>query len=117
MTTVQILLLVCLFLIILYIYLRLRSSVVDAIVFILLALLGAGLVLFPNYTTVVANKIGIGRGVDMIIYFSILFLGFVCLKLYARIRRLEQTLTTIIRESAMLNARDLEDEVTEDGGQ
>jgi hypothetical protein len=46
----------------------------------------------------------------MVIYFSILFLGFVCLKLYARIRRLEQTLTTIIRESAMLNARALEEE-------
>src|SRR6476661_7958741 len=107
MTTVQILLLASLFLIVLYIYLRLRSSVVDAVVFILLALIGAALVVFPDYTTVIANKIGIGRGVDMVIYFSILFLGFVCLKLYARIRRLEQTLTTIIRESAMLNARAL----------
>jgi len=110
MTTVQILLLASLFLIVLYIYLRLRSSVVDAVVFILLALIGAALVVFPDYTTVIANKIGIGRGVDMVIYFSILFLGFVCLKLYARIRRLEQTLTTIIRESAMLNARALEEE-------
>jgi hypothetical protein len=110
MTAVQILLLASLFLIVLYIYLRLRSSVVDAVVFILLALIGAALVVFPDYTTVIANKIGIGRGVDMVIYFSILFLGFVCLKLYARIRRLEQTLTTIIRESAMLNARALEEE-------
>jgi hypothetical protein len=110
MTTVQILLLASLFLIVLYIYLRLRSSVVDSVVFILLALIGAALVVFPDYTTVIANKIGIGRGVDMVIYFSILFLGFVCLKLYARIRRLEQTLTTIIRESAMLNARALEEE-------
>jgi len=106
MSTVQIILIAGLLLIIAYIYLRLRSAMVDAIVFILLGLVGTVLVIFPDFTTRIANTIGIGRGADMIFYFSILFFGFVCLKLYARVRKLEQQLTKIIRDIAIFQAED-----------
>ena len=106
MSTVQIILIAGLLLIIAYVYLRLRSAMVDAIVFILLGLVGTVFVIFPELTTRVANAIGIGRGADMIFYFSILFFGFVCLKLYARVRKLEQQLTKIIRDIAIFQAED-----------
>ena len=87
MSTVQIILIAGLLLIIAYVYLRLKSAMVDAIVFILLGLVGTVFVIFPELTTRVANAIGIGRGADMIFYFSILFFGFVCLNRYFPGRR------------------------------
>lgn len=110
MTTVQILLLLCLLFIIVYIYLRLKSSVMDAIVFIFLGLMGAVLVIFPDLTTRIAHAIGIGRGADMIFYFSILFFGFISLKLYSRIRKLEQRFTEIVRDESIREAQEKEKE-------
>ena len=43
----------------------------------------------------------VGRGADLIFYISILIFWFVILKLYARIRRLEQIITQVVRKEAI----------------
>jgi hypothetical protein len=43
----------------------------------------------------------VGRGADLVFYTSILIFWFVILKLYARIRRLEQIITQVVRKDAV----------------
>jgi len=67
-------------------------------------LAGATLVIFPDITSSLARALGVGRGVDLIFYFCILFFIFIILKLYARIRRLEQMMTKVIRNNSIAGA-------------
>lgn len=63
--------------------------------------LATGFVIFPNTTTTIANKLGVGRGTDLLLYVS-LFAGIHgFLLLYARTRRLERKITEQIREIAI----------------
>jgi len=48
--------------------------------------------------------LGVGRGVDMIFYLSILFFAFLVMKLYAKVRKLEQTITTLIHNQSIRDA-------------
>ena len=87
-----------------YSYRKIRSSYLDAFLIFLFAATGIFFVLFPDYTTVLAHYLGIGRGADMIFYLAILFFSFIILKLYHKIRGLEQTLTKIIRDQSIKGA-------------
>ena len=53
--------------------LRVRSIRSDRIILLALMLAGVVLVLDPGLSTWVANRIGIGRGTDLIMYLFILF--------------------------------------------
>ena len=75
--------------------LLLSSMIIGAIVFII----------WPDITNTIAKKLRVGRGADLIFYISILIFWFVVLKLYARLRKLEQTVTEIIREDALRKAQ------------
>ncbi|MGC4036027.1 MAG: DUF2304 domain-containing protein [Chitinophagaceae bacterium] len=101
---IQLLLIVGILLLFVYSYTRLRSSYFDAFLIILFAAIEIFFVFFPDYTTVIAHYLGVGRGVDMIFYLAILFFAFICMKLYHKVRKLEQTITNIIREKGIKNA-------------
>ena len=58
-------------------------------------------ILFPDITNSIANKLGVGRGADLVFYTSILIFWFAILKLYARIRKLEQIITQVVRKDAI----------------
>jgi len=71
-----------------------------------LFLLGAFLVtalfvLYPSLTTRIANWLGVGRGTDLILYLSIVLLIFVLLMMYSKIKKLEEAVTTLLREKAL----------------
>lgn len=76
---------------------------------LVLLLVGAavGMVMFPEWTTKVAHRLGVGRGVDLIIYLTILAAGFCLLVLLAKLRSLEAMVTSIVREVAILHAEQL----------
>lgn len=63
----------------------------------------------PEWTALVAKRLGIARGADLVFYCGILggMVGF--LLVYARLRRLESQLTQLVRELALARA-DAEDE-------
>jgi hypothetical protein len=68
-------------------------------------------VLVPHLTSVIARHLGVGRGVDLAFYVGFLLLFFVVGLQRARIREQDRTITTIIREIALLRAergRDLQ---------
>jgi len=73
------------------------------IVFGMLATGGAA-VIFPEQTDVVANFIGIGRGVDLINYLVDVTVLFVLLHYFTKFVELERHVTALTRELAILRA-------------
>ena len=101
MNGIKILLITGLAFIAVYFFIRLRNSLFDISLLLLLIATATVFVLFPDLSNDIAHKLGVGRGADLVFYTSILIFWFVILKLYARIRRLEQTITQIVRKDAL----------------
>ncbi|MGZ3909860.1 MAG: DUF2304 family protein [Flavisolibacter sp.] len=76
-----------------YSYVKFRSSHVDALLIFLFALSGLVFTFFPDLANRLAHLLGVGRGADMVFYLCILFFFFLIIKLYAKVRKLEQALT------------------------
>jgi hypothetical protein len=104
MRPVQFILIVLLALVIYVYFSRLRSSVFDRLIVLFLAALGILMTVAPDFTTQVAHVVGVGRGVDLFFYLSILGLGFVCLLLYSRLRDLQASITELTRALAIKTA-------------
>jgi small membrane protein len=90
----------------LYFIVWMKKRLLDIIILCVMIACAVLFILWPDLTTMIAQKVGVGRGADLIFYFSILIFWFVILKLYSRIRRLEQLFTTIIRNDALKNVKD-----------
>jgi small membrane protein len=104
MSGIQVILIGGVVAIFLYYVFRLRNAFLDLLALSLFAAAGIFFILFPEYTNVIAKKLNVGRGADLLFYICILFFLFVILKLFARIRRLEQSLTELVRQQAKKEA-------------
>jgi small membrane protein len=60
---------------------------------------------FPDSSTLLANQLGVGRGVDMVIYLSLIGLSSGLLLLYLRLQQLERKLAEVSRQLALQQAR------------
>jgi len=100
MTGIQISLLVGIVVLFLYYWFRLRNALLELILISMLAGLAFFFIIFPESTNIIAKKLDVGRGADLLFYISILFFLFISLKIFARLRRIEQTLTELIRQQA-----------------
>jgi hypothetical protein len=100
MSGIQILLICGVAAIFLYYIFSVRSAFIDLLLLSLFAGLGVFFILFPEYTNKIARKLEVGRGADLLFYICILFFLFAILKLFARMRRLEKTLTELVRKQA-----------------
>ena len=109
MTGIQLILIGGVAIIFLYYLLRLRNVLFDFVIFCFFVVLAVYFILFPESTSKIANKLGVGRGTDLLFYICILFFLFVIMKLFARIRNLEKQITLLIREEAKHNALPLKD--------
>jgi small membrane protein len=104
MSGIQVLLISGVVVVFLYYLARLRSALMDLVLLSLFSGLAIFFILSPDYTSSIAHKLGVGRGADMLFYICILFFLFVILKLFARVRRLEATLTELVRQQAKREA-------------
>lgn len=104
MNGIKILLITGILFIAVYFFVRMRNTILDILLLVALVAGGIVFVLFPDITNRIAHWLGVGRGADLIFYTSIILFWFVILKLYARIRRLEQTVTALVRKDAIENA-------------
>ena len=107
MTLIQIILAAGIVIIAAYMYLRLRSTLFDVIMILFFLIIGIVFVMFNELTDIIAHFLGISRGADMIFYLGILFLFFLILKLYSRLRRIEQKFTELVRNKSIEEAEDL----------
>ncbi|HTV74107.1 MAG TPA: DUF2304 domain-containing protein [Candidatus Acidoferrales bacterium] len=65
---------------------------------------GVALVIFPNLTSYVAWRLGVGRGTDLLLYFAVVGGMFAAAHLYFRLRRQETIIAQLVRELALLRA-------------
>ena len=113
MTIIQILLIIFFILAIARVYTRYRAEDVSlASAGLWFAFwLGAGVVtLLPNATFYLARIVGVGRGADVVVYFSIAILFFVMFKILVAQKKIEKNITTITRELALRNGKKEDDE-------
>src|ERR1700685_3424195 len=105
MRNIQILLL-AMFLIgtVLY-FTRTRSRLIDRAFVLAFLLAGVILVSFPETSNWLADALGVGRGVDAVIYFMLVFLSYACLQLYAKIRSQDARLVELARSVAIQNVK------------
>lgn len=59
------------------------------------------LVLFPNLTQTIANMVGIGRGVDLVVYLALMVLFVALFYVLVRLERIERDITKIVRSLAL----------------
>ena len=110
MTIIQILLTIGVAVIAIYMYLRLRSSLFDVILIGLFFAVGVFFVVFPETTNKIAHWVGVSRGADLLFYCSILFLFFLIMKLYSRLRRVEERFTDLVRSKSIEEAEELKND-------
>ncbi len=58
-------------------------------------------VIFPASTSFVANLVGVGRGVDLVIYISVLMLFYLVFRLLVKIDKIEKDITKIVRKVSL----------------
>lgn len=85
-------------------YLRLREKKLKPFEFIFWTLLWLVVVFIafaPDVTFFFSKLVGIERGIDIIIYTSIIALFYLMFRLYVKLETVEQNLTKIVRELAL----------------
>jgi len=55
----------------------------------------------PNLSTEVANRLGVGRGSDLVLYVSAAVLFYVIFRLTVRLEKIEKNITKVVRETAL----------------
>ena len=83
---------------------KLRSLFFDRLIVLLFTLLGMVFVMMPEWTMQIAHWMGVGRGADLVIYFSLVGFIFIFLMLFLKIRDLEVRLTNLARFEAIEHA-------------
>lgn len=101
MTGIQIILISGVLLSFFLYFLKWRNNIIDLLIFTLLVGTAIIFILFPHWTSIIAHKLGVGRGADLVFYLCILLFSFVLLKLYTRVRRLEQQITEAVRKNSI----------------
>jgi hypothetical protein len=62
-------------------------------------------VVFPNVTTRIANRFGVGRGVDAVLYVSLIILFYLVFRTNVALENLKQEMTELVRKVAIENPK------------
>lgn len=109
MNKIQILLLIS-SLLLLFLYLRFfRNRIFNTLFFVGFFLLGALLIVHPEFAQQTAAFFGVGRGVDLIIYLLLVLFFFLFIAVFYKTRHLGKTIIELVRNRAIENARKLGD--------
>ena len=57
-------------------------------------------VLLPQVTGFLANYLGVGRGADLVIYASLIFIFYMIFRLFVRQQKIEKNISKIVEEMA-----------------
>jgi len=91
--------------ILLYAWIEYRRAPVIGLLSVLAALTGLYFVWVPAHATWLAALVGIGRGVDLILYVWVVISLIVLLNLHLKLRMQTELITILARELAIANAR------------
>jgi len=82
-------------------YKQRRIKPLEALLWTYIWLTAVVLITLPDTAAVLARALGIGRGVDVVMYVSIMLGFYLVFRLYEKIDRLEHELTAIVRHLAL----------------
>ena len=91
--------------ILLYSWTEYRRAPVIGLLAMVAALTGLYFVWIPAHATWLADLVGIGRGVDLILYVWVVISLIVLLNLHLKLRVQKEMITVLARELAIANAR------------
>ena len=91
--------------ILLYAWAEYRRSPAVAILAVFVATAGLYFVWFPSHSTQLAELVGIGRGVELILYIWVCISLIVLLNLHLKLRTQMELVTLLARQLAMSDAR------------
>ena len=91
--------------ILLYAWTEYRRAPVIGVLAMLAALAGLYFVWIPDHASRLAALVGIGRGVDLILYLWVAISLIVVLNLHLKLRAQMEVITVLAREIAIANAR------------
>ena len=57
--------------------------------------------IFPQWTVVIANRFGVGRGADFVLYLAVAFLLYRSFKTSVKMRSLDRHITSVVRRNAL----------------
>lgn len=99
-------------------YLRQREGSIGFFSMIAWTILWCGIVFFlwwPKFSDVLANSVGVGRGVDALVYISIVALFYGGFRIYIKLEFIERELTSLVRALAIREHRGAKDQRGERG--
>jgi hypothetical protein len=101
----QLILSVLLAAILLYAWTEYRRAPAVAVLAVAVAAAGLYFVWLPSHSTWLAELVGIGRGVDLILYIWVCISLIVLLNLHLKLRTQTELITTLARKIALADAR------------
>lgn len=101
MSLFQLLVVAFLVLVFMFYFRFFRTRITDKIVVLMGASSILFFVIFPDYLSDIAHLVGVGRGVDLVFYISLLLGAFVIFVMYTKILALEKSLTDVARQVAL----------------
>ena len=107
MTLFQITVLVFIFFVCIRIIGRYRDKVISSRELFLWGLLWVSvalMIIWPGTTSFLASQLGIGRGVDLVIYIALILNLYLIFKLFLRQDKTDKNLTELVRQIALKNA-------------
>lgn len=84
---------------------RLRSILFDRLIYLLLITAGIIFTIHPPFSAYIANFLGIGRGVDVVIYVFIIFALFQMVATSAHLLQQDRQITLLVRQCALLSVQ------------
>jgi hypothetical protein len=91
--------------ILLYAWSEYRRSPVVALLSVLVTSAGLYFVRFPTHSTLIAELVGVGRGVDLILYVWVCISLIALLNVHLKLRTQMELITTLARKIAIADAQ------------
>ena len=78
-----------------------KITLLSFILWVILWLIIALVFYLPETTSYLANIFGVGRGVDLAIYISIILVFYLLYKIFVRLNKIDREITKIVRKEAL----------------
>lgn len=86
------------------VFLRYKDKSINALEFLFWSIIWIGVIilaLFPRLFTILSQLIGIGRGVDILLYLGMILIFYLIFRMYIKIEGQQKEITLLVRELAL----------------